>query len=231
MRGNAREVASCPWIRSSGPSTYHSGAVVSDLKIVLTHADAREERTVTTGTKAWELYADDSSVIAARVGGVLRDLAYELQDGDEVEAVANDSADGRAILRHSTAHVMAQAVQQIWPHARLGIGPPVENGFYYDFDVETPFVPEDLEKIETAMRKIIKEGQRFSRRPVADADALDELKDEPYKLELIGLKGSGRGEAAAEGAEVEVGGGELTMYDNLRRDGELAWTDLCRGPH
>jgi threonyl-tRNA synthetase len=204
---------------------------VSDPTIVVTHAGAREERTVTTGTKAWELYADDPAVIAARVGGVLRDLAYELQDGDEVEPVAIDSPDGRAILRHSTAHVMAQAVQQLWPDAKLGIGPPVENGFYYDFDVETPFVPEDLEKIETAMRKIIKEGQRFSRRPVADSDALAELKDEPYKLELIGLKGSGRGEAAAEGAEVEVGGGELTMYDNLRRDGELAWTDLCRGPH
>jgi threonyl-tRNA synthetase len=204
---------------------------VSDLAIVLTHAGAREERAVTTGTKAWELFADDPDVIAARVNGELRDLAYELQDGDQVEGVAIDSADGRAILRHSTAHVMAQAVQQLWPDAKLGIGPPIENGFYYDFDVETPFVPEDLEKIETAMRKIIKEGQRFSRRPIADADALDELKNEPYKLELIGLKGSGRGEAAAEGAEVEVGGGELTIYDNLRRDGELAWKDLCRGPH
>ncbi|MGN6780695.1 MAG: threonine--tRNA ligase, partial [Marmoricola sp.] len=142
-----------------------------------------------------------------------------------------DSADGRDILRHSTAHVMAQAVQQLWPEARLGIGPPIENGFYYDFDVETPFVPEDLDKIETAMRKIIKEGQRFSRRPVTDADALEELADEPYKVELIGLKGSGHGEEAAEGAAVEVGGGELTIYDNLRRDGELAWKDLCRGPH
>ena len=135
-----------------------------DLKIVLTHADAREERTVTAGTKAWELYADDPTVIAARVDGELRDLAYELQDGDEVEGVAIDSLDGHDILRHSTAHVMAQAVQQLWPDAKLGIGPPVEDGFYYDFDVETPFVPEDLDKIETAMRKIIKEGQRFSRR-------------------------------------------------------------------
>jgi len=204
---------------------------VPDLEIVLAHADAREERTVTTGTKAWELYADDSAVIAARVGGVLRDLAYELQDGDEVEPVAIDSSDGRDILRHSTAHVMAQAVQQLWPDARLGIGPPVENGFYYDFDVDTPFVPEDLEKIETAMRRIIKEGQRFARRPVSDAEALTELDDEPYKLELIGLKGSGHADEAAEGANVEVGGGELTIYDNLRRDGELAWKDLCRGPH
>ena len=202
-----------------------------DLKIVLTHADAREERTVTTGTKAWELYADDPTVIAARIGGALRDLAYELHDGDEVEGVAIDSKDGHDILRHSTAHVMAQAVQQLWPDAKLGIGPPVENGFYYDFDVETPFVPEDLDKIETAMRKIIKEGQRFSRRAVSDADALDELQDEPYKIELIGLKGAGHEDEAAEGADVEVGAGELSIYDNLRRDGEPAWKDLCRGPH
>jgi threonyl-tRNA synthetase len=202
---------------------------VPELKIVLTHADAREERTVTTGTKAWELYADQPDVIAARVGGALRDLAYELEDGDEVEPVAVDSKDGRDILRHSTAHVMAQAVQQLWPDAKLGIGPPIEDGFYYDFDVETPFVPEDLDKIETAMRKIIKEGQRFSRRPIRDSDALDELQDEPYKLELIGLKGGSS--QAAEGADVEVVAGELTIYDNLRRDGELAWKDLCRGPH
>ena len=201
-----------------------------DLKIVLTHADAREERTVTTGTKAWELYADDPTVIAARVGGDLRDLAYELQDGDEVEGVAIDSKDGHDILRHSTAHVMAQAVQQLWPDAKLGIGPPVENGFYYDFDVETPFVPEDLDKIETAMRKIIKEGQRFSRRAVSDADALDELQDEPYKIELIGAEGR-LTPGPRTGADVEVGAGELTIYDNLRRDGELAWKDLCRGPH
>jgi threonyl-tRNA synthetase len=210
---------------------------VSELQIVLTHAEAREERTVTTGTRAWELYVDDPAVIAARVGGTLRDLAYELRDGDEIAPVAIDSKDGRDILRHSTAHVMAQAVQQLWPDARLGIGPPVENGFYYDFDVETPFHPDDLDKIETAMRKIIKEGQRFSRRPVSDHDALSELADEPYKLELIGLKGGldrlDQRDVAdvAEGANVEVGGGELTIYDNLRRDGELAWKDLCRGPH
>jgi threonyl-tRNA synthetase len=204
---------------------------VSDIKVVLVHADAREERTVTTGTRAWELYSDDVAVVAARVAGELKDLAYELADGDEVEGVAIDSPDGRDILRHSTAHVMAQAVQQIWPEARLGIGPPVENGFYYDFDVETPFVPEDLAKIETAMRKIIKEGQKFSRRPVSDHDAIHELADEPYKLELIGLKGSGHAEGAAEGASVEVGAGELTIYDNIRRNGDVAWSDLCRGPH
>jgi threonyl-tRNA synthetase len=209
---------------------------VSDLTIALPSADAREERTVTAGTKAWELFADDPSVIAARVNGALKDLSYELAEGDEVEGVAIDSSDGRDILRHSTAHVMAQAVQQIWPEAKLGIGPPIEDGFYYDFDVETPFVPEDLARIETAMRKIVKEGQRFSRRVTSDAEAIDELQDEPYKIELIGLKGAGKaddGGAAdiAEGAGVEVGGGELTIYDNIRRNGDVAWSDLCRGPH
>jgi threonyl-tRNA synthetase len=208
---------------------------VSDLQIVLVHADARQDRAVTTGTKAWQLFSDEPAIIAARVNGRLRDLASELADGDEVEGVAMESRDGRDILRHSTAHVMAQAVQQLWPEARLGIGPPVENGFYYDFDVETPFVPEDLAKIETAMRKIIKEGQRFDRRVTSDADALNELKDEPYKLELIGLKGSGKADEGAqeiaEGAAVEVGAGELTIYDNVRRNGDVAWSDLCRGPH
>ncbi|MGZ5418692.1 MAG: threonine--tRNA ligase, partial [Nocardioides sp.] len=203
----------------------------SEITVTVVDAAQRDERTVTTGTKAWELFAEDPTVIAARVGDDLRDLAYELADGDAVEGVAIDSKDGRDILRHSTAHVMAQAVQELFPEAKLGIGPPVENGFYYDFDVETPFVPEDIDKIESRMKKIVKEGQKFSRRPVTDAEAIDELKDEPYKLELIGLKGAGSAEGAAEGASVEVGAGELTIYDNLKRDGSLAWKDLCRGPH
>ncbi|MEP9385341.1 threonine--tRNA ligase [Nocardioides sp. KR10-350] len=220
---------------------------MSELKIVVLTAQEREERAVTTGTKAWELFRDDPEIIAARVstsstngagsttGRQLRDLAYELQDGDEVEGVAIDSKDGRDILRHSTAHVMAQAVQDLFPEAKLGIGPPVQDGFYYDFDVDTPFVPADLEKIESRMRKIIKENQRFSRRPVSDAEAIAELQDEPYKIELIGLKGSGASTGstseAVEGASVEVGAGELTIYDNINRNGEVAWKDLCRGPH
>jgi threonyl-tRNA synthetase len=203
---------------------------VSELKVTVLDESDAVERAVTAGTKAWELYADRPEVVAARVGGELRDLAYELADGDRVEAVAVDSSDGRDILRHSTAHVLAQAVQELFPEARLGIGPPVTDGFYYDFDVPEPFVPEDLERIETRMRRIVKEGQRFRRRPVTDEEARAELADEPYKLELIGLKGGGA-EAAAEGAAVEVGAGELTIYDNLRRDGALAWKDLCRGPH
>ncbi len=202
---------------------------MSQINVVLVHPGAREDQTVTTGTKAWELFSETPEVIAARVGGTLRDLAHELADGDEVEPVTIDSADGRDILRHSTAHVLAQAVQALFPEAKLGIGPPVENGFYYDFDVENPFVPEDLEKIESRMRKIVKENQRFQRRPVPDDHARAELADEPYKLELIGLKGSAAD--AAEGADAEVGAGELTIYDNVNRRGEVAWKDLCRGPH
>ena len=211
---------------------------MSEIKVVRVHAEARQDQTVTTGTKAWELFAEDTDVIAARVSsgpsfedGSLKDLSYELADGDVVESVAIDSPDGHDILRHSTAHVMAQAVQDLFPDAKLGIGPPITDGFYYDFDVETPFNPADLEKIETRMRKIIKEGQRFSRRVTTDAEALTELADEPYKIELIGLKGGAGVEDAAEGASVEVGAGELTIYDNINRKGEAAWSDLCRGPH
>ena len=210
---------------------------MSELSIVRVHAEERQDRTVTTGTKAWELFKEETEVVAARVVSTgstdpaLKDLSYVLADGDVVESVPIDSKDGHDILRHSTAHVMAQAVQQLFPEAKLGIGPPVTDGFYYDFDVEKPFVPEDLAKIETAMRKIIREGQRFERRVTTDADAIDELQDEPYKIELIGLKGSGNAESAAEGASAEVGAGELTIYDNIRRNGDVAWSDLCRGPH
>ncbi len=203
-----------------------------DIQVVLVRglaAGEREEQTVATGTKAWELFREEPEVIAARVADSVRDLAHELADGDVVEGITIDSPEGHDILRHSTAHVMAQAVQDLFPDAKLGIGPPIEDGFYYDFDVETPFVPEDLEKIESRMRKIIKENQRFSRRAVSDDDARTELAAEPYKLELIGLKGSAA--EAAEGAGAEVGAGELTIYDNLDRNGELAWKDLCRGPH
>ncbi|HET7388911.1 MAG TPA: threonine--tRNA ligase [Nocardioidaceae bacterium] len=210
---------------------------MSELTITVVDSAAPGERTVATGTQAWELYAERPAVIAARVSTSsttdpqLKDLSYELVDGDRVEGVAIDSADGRAILRHSTAHVMAQAVQELFPQARLGIGPPITDGFYYDFDVPEPFVPEDLDTIETRMRKIVKENQKFSRRPVSDEEARRELADEPYKLELIGLKGGVDEGEAGEGASVEVGAGGLTIYDNLRRGGELAWKDLCRGPH
>ena len=170
------------------------------------------------------------AVIAARVNGELRDLACPVADGDVIEPVLIDDPDGRAILRHSTTHVMAQAVQDLFPDAKLGIGPPVENGYYYDFDVDRPFDPADLKAIEQRMRQIVKQGQRFSRRVVTDGDARAELAGEPYKLELIGLKGAQEAPDAEE--SVEVGGSELTIYDNLSPDtGEVIWKDLCRGPH
>ena len=185
-------------------------------------------RTVPVGTTAAELFEGERAVIAARINGQLRDLAAGLADGDVVEAVAVDSADGRSIVRHSTAHVMAQAVQEIFPGTLLGIGPPIENGFYYDFAPQHPFTPDDLSRIEKRMLEIVKEGQTFRRRVVTDDDARVELADEPFKLELIGLKGAS---SDTEGASAEVGAGELTIYDNLHRDGSLAWKDLCRGPH
>jgi threonyl-tRNA synthetase len=212
---------------------------VPDGKLHITLAG--REYVVEAGTTAGQVldaHADAfpgqrSTVIAARVAahdttpGQLRDLTWPLADGDRVDPVPLDSPDGLMILRHSTAHVLAQAVQQLFPEARLGIGPPVENGFYYDFDVPTPFGPDDLKAIEQRMRQLVKQGQRFGRRVVTDEQAKAELRDEPYKLELIGLKG-----AAADEEAVEVGGGELTIYDNTDpRSGELCWKDLCRGPH
>ncbi|MEW1708056.1 threonine--tRNA ligase [Microbacterium sp. NPDC089190] len=171
----------------------------------------------------------DRSVVALRVNGELKDLATTLTADDQVEPVTIDSADGLSILRHSTAHVLAQAVQRVKPQANLGIGPPVTDGFYYDFQVDEPFTPEDLKVIKKEMERIVRENQRFVRRVVSDDEARAELADEPFKLELIGLKGGSA--EAAEGASVEVGAGELTIYDNVTRDGETAWKDLCRGPH
>ncbi len=174
----------------------------------------------------------DRSVVAMRVNGEPKDLATTVTDADTVEPITIDSADGLSILRHSAAHVLAQAVQRINPQANLGIGPPVTDGFYYDFDVETPFTPEDIKAISKEMQRIIREGQRFTRRVVTEAEARTELADEPFKLELIDLAGGpGSGADAADGASVEVGAGELTIYDNTTKDGEVAWKDLCRGPH
>ncbi|CAL9272973.1 threonine--tRNA ligase [Streptomyces rochei] len=203
---------------------------MSDVRVIIQRDSEQEERVVTTGTTAAELFAGQRSIIAARVAGELKDLAYEVKDGETVEGVEISSEDGLAILRHSTAHVMAQAVQELFPEAKLGIGPPIKDGFYYDFDVEKPFHPDDLKAIEKKMQEIQKRGQRFSRRVVTDEAARDELAGEPYKLELIGLKGAAG--QAADGADAEVGAGELTIYDNLdAKTGELCWKDLCRGPH
>ena len=171
----------------------------------------------------------DRAVIAIRVNGVLMDKATTVTETDVVEPVEVDSPDGLDILRHSTAHVMAQAVQRINPEAKLGIGPPVQDGFYYDFDVAEHFTPDDLAAISKEMDRIIRSGQRFVRRVVTEDEARVELAGEPYKLELIGLKGGA--DAGKDGESVEVGGAELTIYDNVDRDGHVAWKDLCRGPH
>ena len=160
---------------------------------------AGSERAVPEQTTAADLFPEDRAVVVARVNGELRDLAHPLEDGDAVEPVRVDEEDGLNVLRHSAAHVLAQAVQEVHPKARLGIGPPVKDGFYYDFDVEEPFNPDDLKQLEKVMQRIINEGQTFVRREITDAEALAELKDEPYKCELIGLKG-GSAETAAEGA-------------------------------
>ena len=183
-------------------------------------------RSVESDQRPTHIFAEDKTIVVARVNGELRDLWTELVDGDVVEGVSISSPDGLNVLRHSTAHVMAQAVQQVFAQTRLGIGPPIRDGFYYDFDPERPFTPDDLEKIESAMRKIVKDGQRFKRRVTTEADALKELSHEPYKCELIGLKSG-----ATDETSVEVGGAELTIYDNLGRDGAPVWSDLCRGPH
>ncbi|WP_187265035.1 threonine--tRNA ligase [Homoserinibacter sp. GY 40078] len=171
----------------------------------------------------------DRAVIAIRVNGELKDKATTVTETDSVEPVEASSADGLSILRHSTAHVLAQAVQRINPEAKLGIGPPVQDGFYYDFDVEQAFAPDDLSAISKEMDRIIRSGQRFVRRAVTDDEARAELAGEPYKLELIGLKGGA--ESGSDGESVEVGAGELTIYDNVDRDGNVVWKDLCRGPH
>ena len=142
---------------------------------------AGDERSVAEGTTAADLFGEDRAVLVARVNGELRDLATVLADGDHVEAVTAAEQDGLDVLRHSAAHVLAQAVQQVNPDARLGIGPPIRDGFYYDFDVETPFTPEDLKSLEKVMQRIVNEGQSFVRREVSDDEALRELADEPYK--------------------------------------------------
>ncbi|WP_219905251.1 threonine--tRNA ligase [Actinopolyspora mortivallis] len=172
----------------------------------------------------------EAVVVVRDAEGALRDLSWAPEADVEVEAVPANTEAGRSVIRHSTAHVLAQAVQQLFPEAKLGIGPPVTDGFYYDFDVERPFTPEDLRALEKRMKQLVKSGQKFSRRELGSVQqAREELADEPYKLELIDLK-SGAGEV--DTSEVmELGDGELTVYDNVDRHGQTVWGDLCRGPH
>jgi threonyl-tRNA synthetase len=198
------------------------------MSITIAADGVSQQRVTDTTTTGLDLFGNDRTVVAVRVNGELRDLNRRLPKEAVVEPVTIGSSDGLNILRHSTAHVAAQAVQSLHPDAKLGIGPPITDGFYYDFDVAAPFTPDDLREIEKAMIKIIKERQRFRRRAVGDAQAHTELAAEPYKLELITDKASA-GDDDEAGAE--VGAGELTIYDNLRRDDSVAWKDLCRGPH
>jgi threonyl-tRNA synthetase len=187
-----------------------------------------QSREVPSDSTGFTLFTE-KNIVALRVNGELKDLAHIVAAGDSIEGVALESQDGLNILRHSAAHVLAQAVQSLNPEAKLGIGPPIKDGFYYDFDVEKPFTPEDLKALEKEMERIIRSGQRFVRRVSSEALASAELSKEPYKLELIGLKS---GSADVGEASVEVGAGELTIYDNFdAKEGVVVWSDLCRGPH
>lgn len=189
-----------------------------------------EETKVTTGTTGAELFFERREVVVARVNGELKDLDQELPEGADIEGVTIDSPDGLNVLRHSTAHVMAQAVQQLRPDAKLGIGPYITDGFYFDFDVAEPFTPEDLKTLEKMMLKIINQNQKFVRRVVSEDEAREAMQNEPYKLELLGKKNVAA--EAGEGVNVEVGAGDITIYDNVeRKEGNTVWCDLCRGPH
>ena len=202
---------------------------MSDPKKILITLDG-EMREVTEGTTGLELYKDQKTTVVMRVDGQLWDLSREIPVGASVEAVDVSEPDGLNVLRHSTAHVMAQAVQQLRPDAKLGIGPYITDGFYFDFDVAEPFTPEDLKAIEKLMLKIVNQNQMFARRVVTEDEAREAMADEPYKLELLGKKNDA--ENAGEGASVEVGAGEITIYDNVdRKSGDAVWCDLCRGPH
>jgi threonyl-tRNA synthetase len=180
---------------------------------------------VSEGATGFDLF-EDRNIIALKVNGELRDLAHKLKPSDEVEGVELGSEEGLSILRHSTAHLLAQAVQELFPQTRLGIGPPIEDGFYYDFDPQNSFTPDDLQKLEKRMKELVGKSQKFVRIEVTDQEAREQLKHEPYKLELIGLKGGEVGEGS-----VEVGAGQLSIYQNVNPDGSVAWQDLCRGPH
>lgn len=206
MAVSSRDVGSEPHILVVGGTT--CAEAVADAKLP------------TTGPNA--------IVVVRAPDGSLRDLDWAPETDTEVEPVSMSSPDGLQVVRHSTAHVLAQAVQDLYPDARLGIGPPIEGGFYYDFSVATPFQPEDLKHIEARMKEIVKAGQRFQRRTFPSLEsARAELADEPYKLELIDIQGE-----VDRDEVMEVGEGELTIYDNLdRRSGQVCWSDLCRGPH
>lgn len=184
------------------------------------------EVVATKESNAIDFYKENKEIVVCRINGQVVDLATRLNPGDEVIGINANSEEGLNVIRHSTAHILAQAVQKIRPQTKLGIGPPIKDGFYYDFQVSENFNPDDLVKIESTMKEIIKSGQRFTRRVSDEKSLLKELASEPFKIELIGIKGNPSEEV------MEVGGSELTIYDNIDfRSGEVVWSDLCRGPH
>ena len=197
------------------------------VSITLVRPDSREQKMVSTGTTGLDLFGTNPEIVAMKVDGEVRDLRAGVPDGAEIEPVPAASPDGLHVLRHSAAHITAQAVQRVFPGTQLGIGPAIENGFYYDFRTERPFTPEDLAAIEKEIKQIVREKQPFVRRVIADDEATREFADEPFKMELVDLKGKPQ-DAETAG---EVGGAELTVYENMRRDGSVAWRDLCKGPH
>ncbi|SMO42607.1 threonine--tRNA ligase [Propioniciclava tarda] len=209
-----------------GAFVLSKGKIVS-LTITVASPGSREQRTVETGTTGLDLFGTNPDIVAMKVDGEVRDLRAGIADGAEVEAVPAASNDGLHVIRHSAAHITAQAVQRLFPGTQLGIGPAIDNGFYYDFRTEKPFTPEDLAAIEKEIKQIVRERQPFLRRVIPDAEAAVEFAAEPFKMELVDLKGKPQ-DAETAG---EVGGNELTVYENMRRDGSVAWRDLCKGPH
>nr|WP_205834776.1 threonine--tRNA ligase [Arthrobacter sp. SF27] len=211
------------------PKSKHKETFVSAPQNMTLIVDG-EEKQVNTGTTGAELFFERRDVVVMLVDGVLKDLDQPLPEDAKIESVTIDSPDGLNVLRHSTAHVMAQAVQQLRPDAKLGIGPYITDGFYFDFDVEEPFTPDDLKTLEKMMLKIVNQNQKFARRVVTEDEARAAMADEPYKLIL--LDKSAEADEAGEGVNVEVGAGEITIYDNVdRKSGDTIWCDLCRGPH
>ena len=208
-------------------NNYFEGVFIMSGVITVHRDDKAESVELTATTTGLDLFGEDRAVVAMHVNGETLDLQRELHDGDDVEPVFIDSPEGLSILRHSAGHVTAQALQDVFTEAKLGIGPPITDGYYYDFQCD-PLTPEDLKRVEKRMQQIVKAKQRFVRREVSDDEAREELASEPFKLELIADKGSAGDQ---DGASVEVGAGQLTIYDNLNRDGSVAWKDLCRGPH